>query len=340
MNNKFVGFFDILGFKNLVAKNSHEKLCEIYQEVLIDSVDEIRRIGLELHKNDETALKSLESIRQFIISDSIILVQNDFSHRGLFFITLLAKVLLKISMHEGIPLRGAISVGPATILEDFGTTVIGQGLVNAYSLESTQHWSGAIIDDRCFQIHQNDKSFLKLLELKSPILLKYSVPIKTQENKDHYVINWLDDNTTLEEIGASFLRHGKELVLDKEKQLVSNTIDFAKYSIIFNKTFKQIEKAREFFQFMAKSFGLSIKSVSKDSFIKLINPKRNDLLGFLLESPFYSLVENDNKKYLKHKMSEKILDVDEVLNQINIDSFKSYFELTVENRVKTLNGLE
>jgi len=50
MENKFVGFFDILGIKNLVEKNSHEKLVKIYQEVLLDTVSEIKRLGLELHK--------------------------------------------------------------------------------------------------------------------------------------------------------------------------------------------------------------------------------------------------------------------------------------------------
>lgn len=39
MKNSFVAFFDILGFKNLVEKNSHEDLIDIYKESLYESLD-------------------------------------------------------------------------------------------------------------------------------------------------------------------------------------------------------------------------------------------------------------------------------------------------------------
>lgn len=340
MKNRFVGFFDILGFKNLVEKNSHEKLVEIYKDVLIDTVAEIRRLGFEIHKNEENALKSLESIKQFIISDSIILIQDDCTHRGLFFITLQAKVLLQIAMDEGIPLRGAISVGPVTILEDFGTTIIGQGLVNAYSLESMQNWSGAIIDDKCFQIHPKDNVFLEILEVKTPLFATYKVPTKVQVEKEYHVINWVKDIQTLEEIEKAFLRHGKELILEKEKQLVVNTLEFAKFSINQRETFHQIKNARIFFIYLIKTFDVSIKTISQDSLEKLINPKENDPVSFLLESPFYSLEENGNKTFLKHSMSSKLVDVDKLLSFKNIDSFESYMKLKPNDRIKVLKGLE
>jgi len=340
MENRFVGFFDILGFKNLVEKNSHEKLVKIYKDVLIDTVAEIRRLGFDIHKNEENALKSLESIKQFIISDSIILIQDDCTHRGLFFITLQAKVLLQIAMDEGIPLRGAISVGPVTILEDFGTTIIGQGLINAYSLESTQNWSGAIIDDKCFQIHQNDNVFLEVLEAKTPLFATYKVPTKTQEDNNYHVINWVKDTQTLEEIDEAFLKHGKELILEKEKQLVINTIEFAKFSINQRETFYQINNARTFFIYLIKTFGVSIKTISQDSLEKLINTEENDIISFLLESPFYILEEKDNKSFIKHSMSNKLVDVDKLLSFKNIDSFETYIKLKTNDRIKVLKGLE
>lgn len=340
MENKFVAFFDILGFKNLVEKNSHEKLVEIYQEVLLDTVSEIKRLGLEIHKDDKTALKSLESIKQFIISDSIILIQEDCTHRGLFFITLQAKVLLQMAMEEGIPLRGAISIGPTTILESFGTTIIGQGLVNAYSFEAMQNWSGAIIDDKCFQIHPNDKLFLEILDMKTPLFAIYKVPTKLQEDKDYHVINWVKDNQTLDEIEKSFLKHGKELNQEKEKQLVLNTLEFAKFSIRQREIFHQIEKARFFFIFLIKTFGLTIKTISQDSLDKLINPKENDPISFLLESPFYTLEEKDNKSFMKHNLSSNLINVDALLSFKNIDSFDIYMKLSSNNKLKVLKGLE
>jgi hypothetical protein len=102
-DNKFVAFFDVLGFKNLVEKNSHETLMKIYEGALCDTVSQISRMGISIYKNDETAVKSLEDIKKYVISDSIILIQNDFSHRGFFFLVLQSRVLLTVAMSEGIP---------------------------------------------------------------------------------------------------------------------------------------------------------------------------------------------------------------------------------------------
>ena len=38
MNVSFVGFFDILGFKDLVEANSHDSLMEIYNEAIYRSL--------------------------------------------------------------------------------------------------------------------------------------------------------------------------------------------------------------------------------------------------------------------------------------------------------------
>lgn len=203
-----------------------------------------------------------------------------------------------------------------------------------------QNWSGAIIDEKCFQIHPNDNFFLEILEVKTPLFATYKVPTKAQEDKDYHVINWVKDIQTLEEIEKAFLRHGKELILEKEKQLVINTLEFAKFSIKQRETFHQIKNARIFFIYLIKTFGVSIKTISQDSLEKLINPKENDPVSFLLESPFYSLEENGNKTFLKHIMSSKLVDVDKLLSFKNIDSFESYMMLKPNDRIKVLKGLE
>ena len=40
MKNSFVAFFDVLGFKNLVEKNSHEELMDIYDFGLYESIEQ------------------------------------------------------------------------------------------------------------------------------------------------------------------------------------------------------------------------------------------------------------------------------------------------------------
>ena len=234
MRTKFVAFFDILGFKNLVEKNSHEKLIKIYNDALCETVSEIKRIGIEHHSYDQNAVNSLESISQYIISDSIILIQNEYNHRGLFFLILQSKVLLKMGISEGIPLRGGISLGEISILNNLGTTIVGRALTNAYQLESVQNWSGAIIDPNCFKIHPNDKYFLELLtDTKKPLLVDYDVPLKSEIDSKFYAINWVDKNDTIEEIRNSFYAHNKEVNGVKQEEIIENTVKFAEY--IMNK---------------------------------------------------------------------------------------------------------
>ncbi|WP_293887852.1 MULTISPECIES: hypothetical protein [unclassified Sphingobacterium] len=230
LDTKFVAFFDILGFKNLVEKNSHEDLIKIYNDALCDTVNKIREIGIEHHNYDKTAVESLESISQFIISDSIILIQNEFNHRGLFFLILQSRVLLRMGINEGIPLRGAISLGEISVLENLGTTIVGRGLTNAYQMESIQNWSGAIIDPNCFKIHPNDISFINILtKSDKPLLIEYDVPLKAFYEDNFFAINWVDKSDSIDDIRNAFYSHKKEIESPKQEEIINNTLQFAKY---------------------------------------------------------------------------------------------------------------
>lgn len=338
--NKFIAFFDVLGFKNLVEKNSHKTLMKIYEGALCDTVFQINRTGIDLHKNDETAVKSLENIKQYVISDSIILIQNDFSHRGFFFLVLQCKVLLTVAINEGIPLRGAISVGPVSILENFGTTIVGKGLTNAYMLESIQNWSGAIIDDACFQIHPGDETFLGIINNSdNPIIINYKVPTKTHEVREYRVINWTSEKESLNTIKQSFSQHGKEIINEKEKVIVQNTLNFVKFCNRKRPIFKKIKQAQVVFEFLNSFFDTSINTISKESLRKMLEPNKNfGLIEFLLESPFYELNKIEDETFIKHSLSSKLLKISDISETIE-DSFNIYKNLSFRNKVNVLKRI-
>lgn len=339
-DNKFIAFFDVLGFKNLVEKNSHETLMSIYEDALCDTVFQISRTGIDLYKNDETAVKSLENIKKHIISDSIILIQNDFSHRGFFFLILQCRVLLSVCMDQGIPLRGAISLGPVSILENFGTTIVGKGLTNAYTLESIQNWSGAIIDDSCFEIHPGDKFFLEIMNNHgNPLVVDYKVPTKNSENREYRVINWTSEKESLKKIEKSFSQHGKEINTEKEKLIVSNTLDFVKFCNRKRPLFKKIKNAQLPFDFLKKAFGTSISTVSNESLKKLVEPNKSiSFIDLLLESPFYNIQKVNGESFIKHSLSEKLIRVDDIDDKIE-KSFAIYKDLSRKNKIKVLNRI-
>ncbi len=234
MKNSFVAFFDILGFKNMVEKNSHEDLMEIYEEYLYENLNLTENLFDPIYQiiTPESEKKSLD-IRTFVISDSIILVQNDMSQRG--FLNLVAKcqVLLSSSLSDGIPLRGALSYGPVTIIENQrGTTIVGRGLTKAYTLESIQQWSGGIIDKECFDLFPgvNAQQFIqKLIENKeNPLIIKYNIPLKENKFVSGFGFNWPQYNLLKNEndVLCAFTKHKKEVASEKEKLMIENTIKY------------------------------------------------------------------------------------------------------------------
>ena len=99
------------------------------------------------------------------------------------------------SLADGIPLRGGISYGPVSIIENKrGTTIVGLGLTKAYNLESSQQWSGGVVDKECFELFKGetgDSIIQTLLSDKlNPLIIKYNIPLKDFKFKIGYGFCW------------------------------------------------------------------------------------------------------------------------------------------------------
>jgi hypothetical protein len=236
MKNSFVAFFDILGFKNLVEKNSHEDLIDIYKESLYESLDLTEKYTNPIY----TAIspeqeKDSSSIKIFVISDSIILVQENLTILGFYFLLARCQVLLSTSLADGIPLRGAISYGPVSIIENRGTTIVGRGLTRAYTFEASQNWSGGMIDPECFKIlnPQNPQAIIESLlkDKVNPLIIKYNIPLKDSKYISGFGFNWpkyaLIRNE--EDVLNSFTKHKKEVFSSKEELMIENTLKYYRH---------------------------------------------------------------------------------------------------------------
>ena len=231
MENSFVAFFDILGFKNMVEKNSHEELMEAYEFGLYESLDTAEKMtnlvmGMITPPNELESLK----IQIYVISDSIIFIQNTLTQRGLLYIISYCRMLIGSAMADGIPIRGGLSFGPVSIENKRGTTIVGLGLTKAYNLESKQQWAGGIVDKECFEIvpKENEDLVNHLINnKKNPIITKYNVPQKDGSVKEELAMDWTiyELIKSEEDIRASFSKHNKEINEDVEIK-IKNTIDF------------------------------------------------------------------------------------------------------------------
>lgn len=231
MKNSFVAFFDVLGFKNMVEKNSHEYLMDIYDFGLYESLDQAENMTNTILRliTPENELESLK-VKIYVISDSVIFIQENLTQRGLLYIISYCRILIGMAIADGIPIRGGLSYGPVSIDDKRGTTIVGLGLTKAYNIESKQQWAGGIIDKECFEIVPKERIDLvdHLIKNKeNPIITDYNVPLKDGTSKKELVFDWTIYNLIKSEddIRKSFLKHNKE-VNQSVQVKIENTVKF------------------------------------------------------------------------------------------------------------------
>jgi hypothetical protein len=122
-SKRFVGFIDIMGFKDLVARSDHnqvyQKLKKVFSSFKEESVDE------PFHGKNPNKI--------FIFSDSIILFSKDESNNQMKELFRNMRVLMERLLVDTIPFRGGIAFGEITVDEQ-SSIFFGQPLIDAFQL--------------------------------------------------------------------------------------------------------------------------------------------------------------------------------------------------------------
>jgi hypothetical protein len=129
--NKYAALFDVLGFRELIARDHDGKELQAY----------LKCLEVAIPKKEGS-----ESIEYVIFSDSIILTTADDSEQSLLRLVQSSSHLFSLLLENEIAVRGAIShgmlvreVGPS------GTFVAGRPIVEAYDFEGRQDWVGIVL---------------------------------------------------------------------------------------------------------------------------------------------------------------------------------------------------
>lgn len=175
---RYVAFLDIMGFKDLVAREKHSDVLLMMQEI----TNKIKTlINVEHGKIDGIFLS--DSVKAVNFSDSIIIFsKNDSIHSYLDFLKTTGKIFAEI-MIESLPIKGAIAFGEITA--DFENALyIGQPIIDAFLLEEEVKYYGIAIHhsvESAGLINENFAFSDKMLEIISPL--------KTG-NIEHYNLCW------------------------------------------------------------------------------------------------------------------------------------------------------
>ncbi|WFN33714.1 hypothetical protein L1S32_07630 [Methanogenium sp. S4BF] len=142
----FFGFFDILGFKEIIAKNGLEYLCDIIGPIL----DTLDNEAVTMGGVDPSQDLCIHPTSTFVFSDTIILYEKvpqlPNGHIHNFGPTLIEKaaILTRLAFEKGVPLRGAISFGEYIVTDRY---FFGKPILEAYMAEKKCSWSGVIFCD-------------------------------------------------------------------------------------------------------------------------------------------------------------------------------------------------
>jgi len=138
---RFVGYLDIMGFKNIICRTVHkdllEKMCRF--ESIINNLNYIQNKDEIKNRYPNVSIKSV------LFSDSITLISSDDSANSADLITMASIYLVKECLNVGLPINGAISLGEFSA--DFEKSIlVGKPLVDSYLLQSSLLLYGIVLD--------------------------------------------------------------------------------------------------------------------------------------------------------------------------------------------------
>lgn len=226
---RFVAFLDIMGFKDKVFRESHEKVKSMLESLrptiaLIENSTKaglIQRIIKSPGKDDIVSTPS--AVFPVTFSDSIILISGDDSDISAPFIFTYVELILINAINNGIPMKGAIACGELTADPD-KSLYFGRPIIDAYELQNELQLYGVVLHHTC-EKRLNELKIIKYLEDKD--IFKYYVPMKSSKIT-HFIVNWISQSMTEKDI----LDLGTKLysnVSGTPRLYVDNTMEFVRW---------------------------------------------------------------------------------------------------------------
>ncbi len=210
---RYCAFFDIMGFKDMVARNTHEDILSKL-EILKKYLSKVEQFHLEKQITDVTEIGKSRTVT---FSDSVMIFTENDSVPSLQKILLDSCYILYRALENKIPIKGAISFGKITV--DFEKLFFfGQPIIDSYLLHDQLQLYTAIIDNTVEKRINLQDLHPEIKELYT----NYKTPIKGGK-VNHLIIRPPKINIELETEG---LKKIYETVSGSPRIYVDNTIDF------------------------------------------------------------------------------------------------------------------
>lgn len=184
-DNRFVAFLDILGFKDLVSRNTHNQIYEQLSEI-----SKIKKLLENLDPEVKSSQK-IEDAEIYIVSfsDSIVIFSKNDSPNNFKYFLVAVRWLFAKTIENGIPLKGAIAHGEIS-LNKSEQIYFGQPIIDAYLIEEDVNYLGVVAHNSINKyIYENDKIIENSYINK--ILFDIKTPLKSG-SIEHTNVNWFN----------------------------------------------------------------------------------------------------------------------------------------------------
>jgi hypothetical protein len=237
----YIGFFDILGYENLLEKNEPEeiavKIIPLINGVGKEVLSEMKKQFIGTGSIDSDAKELHEYVAGLInwmmFSDTILITipiideDVELSETAKLRIFLKACRVLHYKMFvAGLPLRGAITYGKFFTRESY---FAGRPIVDAYRMCNKLELSACVVSDEVVTRSKelDDKCSLKGYgKFTVGDMLEYLIPMKTG-NKKGYILRHLmktDKNFIRSEVIKSFMGHNKDIGVNLQEKIFNTEI--------------------------------------------------------------------------------------------------------------------
>jgi hypothetical protein len=208
----FIGFFDLLGYKEFIRNNQLKEVVQKVRDILLECQRSQKRNEAMEYLFDRDICEHV------IFSDTILIYSNTTSEPSATLFTSFCAILVNGLFWEGFPVRGALAAGEFFVESKQGSiSLAGAPIVEAHEVEECLDFAGCVVAPSA-------EPFLKQK------CFPYDVPIKGFQKQRLFALNALsysDDDReisrqiVLDKFGAHNKRIGVE-VLPK----INNTIIF------------------------------------------------------------------------------------------------------------------
>ena len=232
-DNRYVAYFDILGFSNLVQ--NYSDMSDLLNKLnnIISATSRMEKT--ELFSNKKFLdMKNFPTgqLKSFLFSDSIIVVTKDDSRQSDMLLEIFALSIMSHALGNNLLLRGAIAFGEITVnIEQ--SIVFGEPLINAYKLAESQCWSGISIHPSTEKNRESEFPLKPAPKDWKPMTIPYRVPLKNNKELDLQVLNWPEFFQGSEQDLTDILKISKKQILSEKTKINKyhfNTMKFFKHS--------------------------------------------------------------------------------------------------------------